>query len=82
VLIVHPNDVGFSRVGVTASGNVGSAVERNRAKRLLREAARHLYPLFESEGWDVMLIARPKLVESDEMAVEKALNSLLKRAGV
>jgi ribonuclease P protein component len=82
VLVIHPNDVGFSRVGVTASRNVGNAVERNRAKRLLREAARHLYPLFESEGWDIMLIARPKLIAVQEMAVEKALASLLKRAGL
>jgi ribonuclease P protein component len=82
VLVIRPNDVGFSRLGVTASRNVGSAVERNRAKRLLREAARHLYPLFESKGWDVVLIARPQLIEAQEMAVEKALASLLKRAGL
>jgi ribonuclease P protein component len=82
VLVIRPNNVGFSRVGVTASRNVGSAVERNRAKRLLREAARRLYPLFESKGWDIMLIARPKLIEVREMTVEKALASLLKRAGL
>jgi ribonuclease P protein component len=82
VLVIHPNDVGFTRVGVTASRNVGNAVERNRAKRLLREAARHLYPMFESASWDVVLIARPKLVEAQEMAVEQALTSLLKRAGL
>ena len=82
VLVIRPNVVGFSRVGVTASRNVGNAVERNRAKRLLREAARHLYPLYESEGWDVMLIARPKLIGVEEMAVEEALASLLERAGL
>jgi ribonuclease P protein component len=82
VLVIRPNDVGFSRVGVTASRNVGSAVKRNRAKRLLREATRHLYPLFESQGWDVMLIARPKLIAVKEMAVEEALASLLNRAGL
>jgi ribonuclease P protein component len=82
VLVIRPNDVGFSRVGVTASRNVGNAVERNRAKRLLREAARHLYPMFESQGWDIMLIARPKLIKSQEMAVEEALASLLERAGL
>jgi RNase P protein component len=48
----------------------------------LREAARHLYPVLESKSWDVMLIARPKLNEVQEMAVEKALASLLKRAGL
>lgn len=82
VLIVRPNELGFSRVGVTASRKVGSAVERNRVKRLLREAARRLYPEFESKCWDVMLIARPKLVEVNEAEVEEALASLLDRAGL
>jgi ribonuclease P protein component len=82
VLIVRPNNLGLSRVGVTASRKVGSAVKRNRAKRLLREAARHLYPRFETKGWDVMLIARPKLVEAKEIEVERALASLLDRVGL
>ena len=43
---------------------------------------RRLYPWFESEGWDIMLIARPKLVGVQEMAVEEALSSLLGRAGL
>ncbi len=82
VLIVRPNELGLSRVGVTASRKVGGAVKRNRAKRLLREAARHLYPRFGTEGLDVMLIARPKLVETKEREVEEALASLLDRAGL
>ena len=82
VLIVRPNELGFSRVGVTASRKVGGAVERNRVKRLLREAARRLYPEFETRGWDVILIARPRLVEVNEAEVERALLSLLDRAGL
>ena len=80
VLVARPNGLGFSRVGVTASRSVGGAVDRNRAKRLLREAARRLYPTFESEGWDMMLIARQKIVKVKEMQVEEALASLLRRA--
>lgn len=82
VLIVLPNDAGFSRVGVTASRNVGGAVERNHAKRLLREAARRLYPEFESKSWDIMLVARPKLATAREKEVEKALGMLLEQAGL
>lgn len=82
VMIVLPNNLDISRVGVTASRSVGGAVERNRAKRLLREAARHLYPEFQSRGWDVMLVARPKLANAGEKDVEKALSSLLERAGL
>jgi ribonuclease P protein component len=46
------------RVGVTASRKVGGAVERNRAKRRLRAAARAVLPLSGVAGNDYVLVAR------------------------
>jgi ribonuclease P protein component len=46
------------RYGVTASRKVGGAVERNRAKRRLREAARAVLPLSGLPGNDYVLVAR------------------------
>lgn len=46
------------RYGVTASRKVGGAVERNRAKRRLREAARAVLPLSAIAGNDYVLVAR------------------------
>ena len=46
------------RVGFTASRKIGGAVERNRAKRRLREAARLLLPELASPGFDYVFVAR------------------------
>lgn len=46
------------RVGFTASRKVGGAVQRNRAKRRLREAARAVLPLYGREAHDYVLVAR------------------------
>lgn len=46
------------RVGFTCSKKVGNAVARNRAKRRLREAARHILPTHGRAGWDYVLIGR------------------------
>ncbi len=45
-------------IGFTASKKVGGAVERNRAKRRLREAARRLLPELGLAGVDYVLVAR------------------------
>ena len=45
-------------VGFTCSKKVGNAVARNRAKRRLREAARHVLPGAARPGWDYVLIGR------------------------
>jgi ribonuclease P protein component len=45
-------------VGFTASRKVGSAVERNRARRRLRAVAREILPAAGRPGYDYVLIAR------------------------
>lgn len=67
------------RVGVTAGKTTGTAVHRNRAKRLLREAMRPLIPNIAS-GYDLILIARPALVTSTLEETRSALLNLFQRA--
>lgn len=73
------NEQGKLRVGVTAGRTTGTAVHRNRAKRLLREAMRTLLPNIASHT-DVLLIARPALTSATLADTRQALQSLLQRA--
>ena len=52
------DDTAQVRVGFTATKRIGGAVERNRAKRRMREAARALLPDFGAPGVDYVIIAR------------------------
>lgn len=81
ILVASPNDRLISRFGVTAGRALGSAVHRNRAKRLLREALRS-YLTAVAGGWDVVLIARPALIEAEWNDVCSAVANLLRRAGL
>lgn len=46
------------RVGFTATKRIGGSVERNRARRRMREAARLLLPELGRPGMDYVFIAR------------------------
>jgi ribonuclease P protein component len=81
VLVVQASEAPRARVGVTAGRSVGGAVQRNKAKRLLREAMRPLLPQL-IPGWDLILIARPALIPSTLQEIRQALTSLLRRARV
>ncbi len=52
------DDAALVRAGFTATRRIGGAVERNRAKRRLREAARLLLPDHARPGCDYVFIAR------------------------
>lgn len=77
---------GVARVGFTASRRVGGAVQRNRAKRRLRELARRVVTAFGREGHDYVLIARAQTLtrefaelENDLCAAISALHAALDR---
>jgi ribonuclease P protein component len=81
VLVVQTSEAPRVRVGVAAGRFVGGAVQRNRAKRLLREAMRPLLPDL-LPGWDLILIARPALPAKSLLEIRQVLTSLLRRAQI
>lgn len=68
------------RVAFIAGKRIGGAVVRNRAKRLLREAARGTGAPWS--GYDAALIARLGTADASEPEVRRALEGLLRRAGL
>ena len=59
------DDDALVRVGFTATKRIGGAVQRNRAKRRMREAARQILPLMATPGTDYVIIARNGVITRD-----------------
>lgn len=92
VLYVSPGDAGgsdaTSATGATggiptfvAGRRVGGAVERNRARRILREAWRILEPVVREEV-GVVWVARPSIRGAKTQDLVTEMRELLQRAGV
>ncbi len=79
VYVACENEQDTSRFAFVASRRVGNAVQRNRARRLVREAVRHHLGNIQP-GWDCILIARQPILEASFAEVETAVLHLLNRA--
>jgi len=79
VLAAVPNERDISRFGFVTGKRMGTAVKRNRAKRVLWEAVRQLLPRIPV-GWDYVLIARSPLSEATSADARAAIIQLLKCA--
>jgi ribonuclease P protein component len=78
LLLVATDPGSPARLGVVASKKVGGAVERNRAKRLLREAFRRKKAVF-GPAVDVVVVAYPELAEKTLAEVLAELDGMADR---
>jgi len=76
VLISLPNHLNRSRFGFAVSKRVGKAVQRNKIKRQMREAARLCQPDVQP-GWDILFIARPAIRRATYRSIERSIHQLL-----
>ena len=69
VIYVRRNRLNYRRLGITAGKKVGGAVQRNRAKRVIRAAYREAEEMLPG-GIDMVIVARAAIcsIRSTELA--------------
>ena len=78
VLVVAPNRLRHDRLGLAVSRRVGGAVQRNRARRLVRESFRRLAAR-TGPGVDLVVVARPEIVGCGQAEVDRELRERVLR---
>ncbi len=81
VSYVMKNRAGICRVGITSSKKIGNAVERNRARRVIRAAYQSLEDKI-SGNYDIIFVARTKTKYVKSTYLEDVMKKQLTEAGV
>lgn len=76
LVISKVNGAGKARLGITVSGKVGNAVERNRVKRFVREFFRRCRHE-RLAGLDILVIARKGATDLSLHHIESELGRIL-----
>ena len=71
-IFARPNGTRDSRIGVTATRRIGPAVQRNRARRLVREAFRRNRAELP-EGFDLVVVVRRSILRSRSSELGRGL---------
>lgn len=76
-MFTRERETGPARLGIAATRKMGAAVERNRAKRLVRELFRHNKPVTAT---DVVVVPRREMLAAPYDRIETEFRVLLSRA--
>ncbi len=69
------------RIGITTGKKIGTAVQRNRSRRIIREAFRELAGDVKT-GYDLVFVARSKTPFVKSYDILRSMKKELKEAGV
>ena len=75
-LFILPNALGVGRLGVAATKKLGGAVQRNRAKRLIREVFRRNKI---ASGFDIVVVPKRELLDASLTVLEADYRQILER---
>ena len=80
VTYVVKNRAGLCRIGITTGKKIGNAVERNRARRVIRAAAERLPEI--DANVDLVFVARAKTPRKKSTEIYEVMKKQLTAAGV
>jgi ribonuclease P protein component len=75
-IFVLANALGVNRLGIAATKKLGGAVQRNRAKRLIREVFRRNKV---AQGFDIVVIPKRELLDASLTVLEADYRNILER---
>ena len=78
-MYVYKNQSATNRIGISVSKKVGNSVERNRARRLMKENYR-IWKGEIKEGYDMIFIARSTINGQKAFDVGKSMKRALHKA--
>ena len=78
VVFFQKNDLPYNRTAFLASKKVGNSVQRNRAKRLMRESFRPMEGEIKT-GYDFIIIARKSILGCKMEEVKESIERAMKK---
>ncbi len=78
VVYARRNGSSLNRLGITTGVKLGRAVDRNRARRRIRESYRLTEPLLKP-GYDIVIVARGASIHGDFRELSRSLQRCCKK---
>ena len=81
VIYYSKNRAGICRIGITTSKKIGNAVERNRSRRVIKEAFRKVCPDV-LPCYDIVMVARSKTKYVKSTRIEDIMRNIFQQEGM